>query len=109
MTSGGYAGSLNVGNAYTSVRTGLPEGDVAGSSTNALIIDLKKKPATKTTFSGDRLCFSLWLCPSLNFAALQLMTRLFQPNGLFDQVSGKRRRPATKFLRPCCFSNRLVF
>jgi hypothetical protein len=23
------------------------------------------------------------------------MTRLFQPNGLFDQVSGKKKRPGT--------------
>ena len=57
----------------------------------------RKKPVTKTTFSGNRLCFSLWLCRSLNFAALRLMTRLFQPNGLFDQVSGKKKRPPTKF------------
>jgi hypothetical protein len=57
----------------------------------------RKKPVTKTTFSGNRLCFSLWLCRSLNFPALRPMTRLFQPNGLFDQVSGKKKRPATKF------------
>ena len=51
----------------------------------------KKEAGHQTTFSGNRLCFSLWLCRSLNFAAL--MTRLFQPNGLFDQVSGKKKRP----------------
>jgi hypothetical protein len=58
----------------------------------------------KRTFSGDRLCFSLWLCRSLNFVALRLMTRLFQPDGLFDQVSGKKKRPAIKFWRPCCLA-----
>src|SRR3981081_2667742 len=79
-------------------RTGAGNGRIKGEEKKAQSRDIpeRKKPVTKTTFSGNRLCFSLWLCRSLNFAALRLMTRLFQPNGFFDQVSGKRRGPATK-------------
>ncbi len=80
-------------------RTGAGNGRIKGEEKKAQrrSIPEREKLATKTTFSGDRSCFSLWLCRNLSFAALRLMTRLFQPNGLFDQISGKKKRPATKF------------
>ena len=87
-------------------RTGAGNGRIKGEEKKAQrrTIPERKKPATKTNFSGDRLCFNFWLCRSFNFAALRLMTRLFQPNGLSDQISGKKEEAGDQVLRPCCLA-----